>query len=72
MKTLCCSLLLAVLASAPFEAAFAGAPVAETTSLTPAGHDAFGGGYKFKRKKRKKNRGGMRRSKRHGLFGLGR
>ena len=72
MKTLCLSLLLAVLTSAPFEAAFAGTPVApETTSLTTADHDAFGGGYKFKRKKRKKNRGGMRR-KRHGLFGLGR
>ncbi|GAB3829092.1 hypothetical protein [Hymenobacter jeollabukensis] len=71
MKTLCFSLLLAVLASAPFEAAFAGAPVAETTSLTTADHDAFGGGYKFKRKKRKKNRGNLRR-KRHGLFGLGR
>ncbi|RTQ47219.1 hypothetical protein EJV47_20210 [Hymenobacter gummosus] len=67
MKTLCFSLLLAVLASAPFEGATA-APASATT-LTTADHDTFGGGYKFKRKKRKKNRGPLRHSKRRGLFG---
>lgn len=60
MKTLCFSLLLAVLAAAPFEGATAAPAAATPATLTAADHDTFGGGYKFKRKKRKKNRN-MRR-----------
>jgi hypothetical protein len=69
MKTLCFSLLLAVLASVPFEGATAAPAAATATTLTPAGLDAFGGSYKFKRKKRKKHQGPRRHNKRRGLFG---
>ncbi|UYZ58184.1 hypothetical protein [Hymenobacter latericus] len=63
MKTLCFSLLVAVLAAAPSEASHAATPAPETTSTVLAEADGFGGGYKLKRKKRKKNRS-MRRYRR--------
>lgn len=72
MKTLCCSLLLAVLAAAPFEGATAAPAAPAGNALTATGPDEFGGAYKFKRKKRKKNRGPLRHGKRRGLFGRGR
>lgn len=65
MKLICFSLLLSVLVSAPFDGAMASpTEAAAPATLTTVEHDTFGGGNKFKRKKRKKNRS-LRRKHSH-------
>ncbi|KAA9333113.1 hypothetical protein F0P96_09020 [Hymenobacter busanensis] len=70
MKTLCFSLMLAVLAAAPFEASYAAPSTAAATpeAVTPSADHVLGSVFKFKRKKRKTNRR-MAARRRHRMRG---